>query len=85
MSTVIQDLHRRSYERGVTVNTDRAPEGTAQVGDPPVIDEAATIRPDQGPSSAATLSGVGVQLVTAWQSVSEIEAAYRRDAPAILN
>lgn len=49
-----------------------------------VIDEAATIRPDQLPSWAATLSGIGVQLVTAWQSVSQIEAAYRRDAPAIL-
>jgi type IV secretion system protein VirD4 len=49
-----------------------------------VIDEAPTIRPDQLPSWAATLSGIGVQLVTAWQSVSQIEAAYRRDAPAIM-
>lgn len=49
-----------------------------------VIDEAATIRPDQLPSWTATLSGIGVQLVTAWQSVSQIEAAYLRDAPAIM-
>jgi type IV secretion system protein VirD4 len=49
-----------------------------------VMDETATLRPDQLPSWAATVSGIGVQLVTAWQSVSQIEAAYRRDAPAIL-
>ncbi len=55
--------------------------------DPPlllVIDEAATLRPDQLPSWASTLAGIGVQLVTAWQSVSQIDAAYARDAQAIL-
>jgi len=55
--------------------------------DPPlllVIDEAATLRPDQLPSWASTLAGIGVQLVTAWQSVSQIDAAYGTSAPAIL-
>ncbi len=49
-----------------------------------VIDEAATLRPHQLPSWAATLAGVGVQLVTAWLSVAQIEAAYGRDSQAIL-
>ena len=55
--------------------------------DPPlllVIDEAPTLRPDQLPSWAATLAGIGVQLVTAWQSVAQIEAAYGRQSQAIL-
>ena len=55
--------------------------------DPPVLivmDEAAILRPDQLPSWAATLSGIGIQLVTAWQSVSQIEAAYGRHAQGIL-
>jgi type IV secretion system protein VirD4 len=30
------------------------------------------------------VSGIGVQLVTAWQSVSQIDAAYGRDAQGIL-
>jgi type IV secretion system protein VirD4 len=41
------------------------------------------LRPDQLPSWAATLSGIGVQLVTAWQSIAQIEAAYGRQAQAI--
>lgn len=49
-----------------------------------MIDEAATLRPHQLPSWAATLAGVGVQLVTAWQSVAQIEAAYGRDSHSIL-
>jgi type IV secretion system protein VirD4 len=55
--------------------------------DPPlllVIDEAATLRPDQLPSWASTVAGIGFQLVTAWQSVAQIEAAYGRHSHAIL-
>jgi type IV secretion system protein VirD4 len=75
---LLNDLMSQAFDRFVATNDPL---------DPPVlvvIDEAATIRPDQLPSWAATLSGIGVQLVTAWQSVSQIEAAYRRDAPAIM-
>ncbi len=60
---------------------------TNQPLDPPlliVMDEAAILRPDQLPSWAATLSEIGVQLVTAWQSVSQIEAAYGHHAQGIL-
>ena len=75
---LLNDVVRLAYERYVSTN---------QPLDPPllvVIDEAATLRPDQLPSWAATLAGIGVQLVTAWQSVSQIEAAYGRQTQAIL-
>jgi type IV secretion system protein VirD4 len=49
-----------------------------------VIDEAAAIRPDQLASWSATLAGVGVQLVTIWQSVAQIEVAYGKEYQAIL-
>jgi type IV secretion system protein VirD4 len=49
-----------------------------------VIDEAAAIRPDQLASWAATMAGVGVQLVTIWQSVAQIAAAYGTEHQAIL-
>jgi len=55
--------------------------------DPPllvVIDEAATLRPEQLASWVATLAGAGVQLVTVWQSLSQIDAAYGKHGQAIL-
>lgn len=75
---LLNDLMSQAFDRFVASNEPVDPALLV------VIDEAATIRPDQLPSWAATLSGIGVQLVTAWQSVSQIESAYRRDAPAIL-
>ncbi len=75
---LLHDLMGQAFDRFVATNVPIDPALLV------VIDESATIRPYQLPSWAATLSGVGVQLVTAWQSVSQIEAAYRRDAPAIL-
>ena len=75
---LLNDLVGQAFERFVHTNKPL---------DPPlllVIDEAATLRPDQLPSWASTLSGVGVQLVTAWQSIAQIEAAYGRQAQAIL-
>jgi type IV secretion system protein VirD4 len=60
---------------------------TGKLLDPPlllVIDEAATLRPDQLASWASTLAGIGVHLVTAWQSIAQIEAAYGRQSQAIL-
>jgi len=55
--------------------------------DPPlliVIDEAATLRPEQLGSWVATLAGAGVQLVTVWQSLAQIDAAYAKHGQAIL-
>lgn len=75
---LLNDLMSQAFDRFVATNEPVDPALLV------VIDEAATIRPDQLPSWAATLSGIGVQLVTAWQSVSQIEAGYRRDAPAIM-
>ena len=75
---LLNDLVGQAFERYVRTN---------QALDPAVlvvVDEAATLRPDQLPSWAATLSGIGVQLVTAWQSVHQLEAAYDRHAQAIL-
>ncbi len=75
---LLNDLMSQAFDRFVRTNEPLDPAVLV------VIDEAATIRPDALPSWAATVSGIGVQLVTAWQSVSQIEAAYRRDAPAIM-
>ncbi len=75
---LLNDLVGQAFERFVRTNKPL---------DPPlllVIDEAATLRPDQLPSWAATLAGIGIQLVTAWQSIAQIEAAYGRQAQAIL-
>ncbi len=75
---LLNDLVGQAFERFVRTNKPL---------DPPlllVIDEAATLRPDQLPSWAATLSGIGVPLVTAWQSIAQIEAAYGRQSQAIL-
>lgn len=55
--------------------------------DPPlliVIDEAANLKLQDLPEWAATLSGLGVQLVTVWQSIVQIEAVYGDQAGAIL-
>ena len=75
---LLNDVVGQAFERFVRTNRPL---------DPPlllVIDEAATLRPDQLQSWAATLAGIGVQLVTAWQSIAQIEAAYGRQAQAIL-
>src|SRR3546814_16659695 len=75
---MLNDLVGQAFERYVRTN---------QPLDPPlliVMDEAAILRPDQLPSWAATLSAIGVQLVTARQSVRQIEAAYGRPSQGIL-
>jgi type IV secretion system protein VirD4 len=75
---LLNDLVNQAFDRFVRTNKPL---------DPPlliVLDEAATLRPDQMPSWASTVSGIGVQLVTVWQSVSQIDAAYGRHAQAIL-
>lgn len=75
---MLNDLVGQAFERFIR---------TGKPLDPPlllVIDEAATLRPDQLSSWASTLSGIGVQLVTAWQSIAQIEAAYGKQSQAIL-
>jgi type IV secretion system protein VirD4 len=55
--------------------------------DPPlliVIDEAGNTPLRALPEYASTLSGIGVLLVTIWQSLAQIEAAYQRHADTIL-
>jgi type IV secretion system protein VirD4 len=55
--------------------------------DPPllvVLDEAGNTPLRALPEYASTLAGVGVLLVTAWQSVAQLEAAYGRAADTIL-
>ena len=55
--------------------------------DPPllvVIDEAGNTPLRALPEYASTLAGIGVLLVTIWQSLAQIEAAYGRQADTIL-
>lgn len=55
--------------------------------DPPlllVIDEAGNTPLRSMPQYASTLAGLGVQLVTIWQSIAQIEDAYHRQADTIL-
>jgi type IV secretion system protein VirD4 len=55
--------------------------------DPPlliVIDEAGNTPLRSLPEYASTLAGIGVVLVTIWQSLAQIEAAYGRQADTIL-
>lgn len=55
--------------------------------DPPlliVIDEAGNTPLRSLPEYASTLAGIGVVLVTIWQSLAQIEAAYNRQADTIL-
>ena len=75
---MLNDLIGQAFEHHVRTNKPL---------DPPlllVIDEAATLCPDRLPAWSATLAGVGVQLVTTWQSVGQIEAAYGRHSEGIL-
>ena len=55
--------------------------------DPPlliVIDEAGNTPLRSLPQYASTLAGLGVLLVTIWQSIAQIEEAYRRQADTVL-
>ena len=55
--------------------------------DPPlliVIDEAGNTPLRSLPQYASTLAGLGVLLVTIWQSIAQIEASYHRQADTIL-
>lgn len=49
-----------------------------------VIDEAANVPLRRLPEWASTVAGIGVQLVTVWQSIAQIHALYGRQAETIL-
>jgi type IV secretion system protein VirD4 len=57
--------------------------------DPPllvVLDEAANIAPLRNLDTlASTAAGLGVQLVTVWQDLAQIQARYGKRAPTIIN
>ncbi len=75
---LLNDLVGQAFERHVRTNKPL---------DPPlllVLDEAATLCPDRLPAWSSTLAGLGVQLVTTWQSVGQIEAVYGRHSEGIL-
>ncbi|MBK5224108.1 MAG: type IV secretory system conjugative DNA transfer family protein [Acidimicrobiia bacterium] len=60
---------------------------TGEPLDPPllvVIDEAGNTPLKALPEYASTLAGIGVVLVTIWQSLAQIDAAYGRQADTIL-
>ncbi len=60
---------------------------TGQPLDPPllvVIDEAGNTPLRQLPEYASTLAGIGVLLVTIWQSLAQLEVAYGKAADTIL-
>jgi len=55
--------------------------------DPPlliVLDEVGNTPLRELPELASTLAGLGVQIVTVWQSVAQIKAAYREQAGTIV-
>jgi type IV secretion system protein VirD4 len=74
----LNDLIAQAYRRVAA---------TGRPLDPPlliVVDEAGNTPLRALPEYASTLSGIGVLLVTIWQSLAQIEAAYGREADTIL-
>ena len=88
----IEDQRRLAPAFGGLLNDliNQAYRQVAQTGnplDPPlliVIDEAGNTPLRSLPEYASTLAGIGVVLVTIWQSLAQIEAAYGRQADTIL-
>jgi type IV secretion system protein VirD4 len=75
---LLNDLIAQAYRRVSITNTPL---------DPPlliVIDEAGNTQLRALPEYASTLAGIGVVLVTIWQSLAQVEAAYGRQADTIL-
>lgn len=75
---LLNDLVAQAYRRVAA---------TGQPLNPPllvVVDEAGNTPLRALPEYASTLSGIGVLLITIWQSLAQIESAYGRDADTIL-
>lgn len=92
LSAPIEDQRRLSPAFGGLLNdliaqVYRRVAVTGKPLDPPlliVIDEAGNTPLRALPEYASTLAGLGVLLVTIWQSLAQIEAAYQRQADTIL-
>jgi type IV secretion system protein VirD4 len=75
---LLNDLINQAYRHAAA---------TGQPLDPPlliVIDEAGNTPLRQLPEYASTLAGIGVLLVTIWQSIAQLEVAYGTAADTIL-
>lgn len=75
---LLNDLVAQAYRRVAA---------TGRSLDPPllvVVDEAGNTPLRQLPEYASTLAGVGVLLVTIWQSLAQLEATYGRNSSTIL-
>lgn len=88
----IEDQHRLAPAIGGLLNDilNQAYRHVARTGlplDPPllvVIDEAGNTPLRALPEYASTLAGIGIVLVTVWQSIAQLEARYQRQADTIL-
>lgn len=76
---LLNDLMGQVYERA-NLSADGRLEAPLLV----VLDEAGNQRLDQLPEYASTVAGLGVQLVTIWQSLAQINRAYGRGAGIVL-
>lgn len=74
---LLGDLLQQSYER---VNLTREPLPNLLL----VMDEAGNTPASWLPSVASTCASIGILLVTVWQSVAQIQAAYGRLADSVL-
>lgn len=76
---LINDLMTQLYERA-----SRSVDGRLEDPMLVVLDEAGNQRLDQLPELASTVAGLGVQLVTIWQSIAQITRAYGKGAGIVL-
>ena len=76
---LFDDLMTQVYERA-----NRRSDGRLERRLLAVLDEAGNQRLEQLPNYASTVAGLGVQLVTIWQSVAQITRAYGRGAGIVL-
>jgi type IV secretion system protein VirD4 len=76
---LVNDLMTQIYERA-----NLAPGGRLEQRMLVVLDEAGNQRLEDLPQYASTVAGLGVQLVTIWQSVAQITRAYNSAAGIVL-
>ena len=76
---LVNDLMGQIYERASLTPSGRLDRPTLVV-----LDEAGNQRLDQLPEIASTVAGLGVQLVTIWQSIAQITKAYGRGSGIVL-
>jgi type IV secretion system protein VirD4 len=76
---LVDDMMTQCYERA-----NRRPDGRLERLLLVVLDEAGNQRLEQLPNYASTVAGLGVQLVTIWQSMAQITRAYGKGAGILL-